>query len=229
MQRRIAHHSALADFAAPDLELRFDQRDQGGARRGQPERYLEHLGQPDETRIADHPVARRIDLRGGEDTRAGLLEYGDAGVLTQLPRQLVGPRIDREHARRAPTEEDIGEPAGRTADVHRGGAHGIEPEVIERMGKLDPAARNPRVVAPADFDRGTGGEQLAGLGDLALARKDQPGQDQSLGAGAAFGQPALGHELVGADLGGFGGIDHCRLARGPRQTLLGVEVAGGVA
>src|SRR4051812_6014043 len=52
----IADDSTLAHFLAAGLELRFYQRDQLRARPSQLQRRFEHLGEPDEARIADDDV-----------------------------------------------------------------------------------------------------------------------------------------------------------------------------
>ena len=63
--------------------------------------------------------------------------------------------------------------------------------------QLHPAARNPRVVLAAERERPVGGEGLARLFDPGLAGEHLAGQDQRLGAGAAFGEAAVHQELVG--------------------------------
>ena len=61
VHRRVAHHPALADLAAPGLELRLDQGDQPAAGPGEVERLVEHLGERDEARVADDEVDRLGD------------------------------------------------------------------------------------------------------------------------------------------------------------------------
>ena len=58
VDRRIAHHAALAHLLAPRLELRLDERDQLRARLRQLQRRFEHLGEPDEARVANDDVDR---------------------------------------------------------------------------------------------------------------------------------------------------------------------------
>jgi hypothetical protein len=45
-----------------------------------------------EAGVAHHPVRRPADMRRREHAGAGLFQHGDARVLPQLPRQLVGAR-----------------------------------------------------------------------------------------------------------------------------------------
>ena len=187
VQRGIADDAALADFVAADLELRLDQRHQRAARLGEDQRHLEHFGEADERGVAHHPVARPVDLLRGQRAGVGLLEHGHARVLAQLPGELVGADIDREDVRRAVREQDFGEAAGRAADVHRHRALGVEPEVLDRVRQLDPAAADPRMIAPAHLERGVLAHLLAGLVDARFAGEHQPRHHQRLRAGAAFG------------------------------------------
>jgi hypothetical protein len=72
------------------------------------------------------------------------------------------------------------------------------------MGQLDATPADPWVIAPARFQRGVGGDGLARLGDLRLARIDKARQHQRLRA-RAFDQAAVDKRLIDADLGGFRG------------------------
>ncbi len=61
------------------------------------------------------------------------------------------------------------------------------------------------MVLAAQFQWRAGGEKVAGLLHAAIAGEDSAGQDQGLGAGAAFGESAVGEEEVGAVFGGHAG------------------------
>ena len=61
VDRGIADDAALADFLAPGLELRLDQRDQLRAGFRQLQRRFEHLGEADEARVAHDDVDRLGD------------------------------------------------------------------------------------------------------------------------------------------------------------------------
>lgn len=155
---------------------------------------------------------------GGEQPRRELFEHGDARILAQLEGQLVGARIDAEDMRRAAREQHIGKSPGRGADIHGNRALGRKPEMIERMGQLDPAAADPGMIAPAHRDRRIRGQLLAGLVDPRLPGKHQPRHHQRLRPGAAFGQPALDQQLIDAALGRFCGR-HTRLGHGQGRPL----------
>lgn len=85
--------------------------------------------------------------------------------------------------------------------------------MIESVRQLDPAAGHPGMIAPTHLERSIDGKRLPGLGDLALAGEDEPGQHQRLRARAAFGQAAFDEELVDPALRGPGG-DGTRSGRG---------------
>ena len=102
-------------------------------------------------------------------------------------------------------EQDIGKAAGRTADVHRRRARRVEAKVFDRMGQLDPAARDPGVITAPHIKRRIGRQTVAWLGELGFTAEHQPGQHQRLRTAAAFSQPAIDQQLVNARLGRFGG------------------------
>ena len=71
-----------------------------------------------------------------------------------------------------------------------------ELERIERVGQLEPAPADVRMVAPAHLQFCILGDRLAGLGDLRLAREHHPRHDERLCPRAAFRQPALHQYLI---------------------------------
>src|SRR3546814_9262950 len=86
----------------------------------------------------------------GQDTRARLFMDDDAVVLPQLPRELVGPRIDGMDAAHAAVQQHVGKAASRRADVDRGRARYVpaqmHPPMFQRVIELAAAARHPRMV-----------------------------------------------------------------------------------
>ena len=73
--------------------------------------------------------------------------------------------------------------------------------MLQRVIELQAAARGPGVVLAAHLERRALGQQVAGLGDAAVAAPDLAGQDQRLRAGAAFDQAEIDQRLVGPALG----------------------------
>ena len=139
-QRGIADHAALADPVAADLELRLDHDERVEPLRGAREHRREHLGERDEGHVGDDevgPVRQRRDVDGA---RVDALEHGHARVVAQRHGELAVRDVERDHMGGAALEQAVGEPAGRRADVERVAARRVEPEAVERVRQLDPAA-----------------------------------------------------------------------------------------
>ena len=126
-----------------------------------------------------------------QHTRIHPLAHDDARVLAQFPGELAVADIHRVNPPRAARQQHIGKAAGRGADIKCDPAGYVDAEMIERMGQLDAAARNPWMVATFDCQRRIGGEPIAGLVDPPIAGVNKPGKDQRLRLGPALRQPAL--------------------------------------
>ena len=107
--------------------------------------------------------------------------------------------IDRKDLGSAAGKQHVGEAPGRRTDIDRNLAGHVPAEMRQRMIELEPAARHPWMVATFDAERRIGRELLARLVDLAVTGIDEPREDQRLCTRAAFGKPAIGEQLVGAD------------------------------
>lgn len=117
-------------------------------------------------------------------------------------------------------ETDVGETAGRRADVEDDFAAKILPaEVGERVREFDTAAADPRVIAALDGERHVLGEELPGFGDARVRGEDVARHDQRLRARAAFGEAARVQELIGADTG-HGRWWHARAAGSIWSTMV---------
>ena len=92
--------------------------------------------------IARRPLAERSSVKRA---RVEAFERADARVRREARIELSAADVDRDDVRRAAREENVGEAAGRGADVEAGEARGIEPEGVERGRELDPAARDVRM------------------------------------------------------------------------------------
>src|SRR5689334_18839715 len=95
VNERVPDDAALPHFVAARFELRLDQRDELRAWLSELQRRLENLGEADEAGITDDNIDRFGNDRRVEVAGVGLLMNDNAPVLPQLPRQLVGPDIDR--------------------------------------------------------------------------------------------------------------------------------------
>ena len=165
MHGGVAHHPAFADLLGAGLELGLDQRHQLGLLGGERERRREHGCQPDKACVAGDQVDRLGDRDARQVARIDALVDDHPWILAQLPGELAAPDIDGMDPGGAVRQQHVGKSPGRRADVERGRALDIDREVIERERQLDPATRDPGVVAAGERERGFLGERRAGLVD----------------------------------------------------------------
>ena len=93
----------------------------------------------------------------------------DARIVTKPPVELSAADVDGDDARRPAAQEDIGETAGRCADVERPASRRIDAECVERARQLHAAAADVRVIRRRQLDTRIGSDSGAGLGnDLAV-------------------------------------------------------------
>ena len=69
------------------------------------------------TRVIGAPAIGQIARL--EMARVGVLDHRDARIAAQLPVQLAVADVERDHVARAALQPDVGEAAGRGADVER--------------------------------------------------------------------------------------------------------------
>src|SRR3546814_2234477 len=93
---------------------------------------------------------------------------------------LVVAAIDRIDPRGALGQQHVGEAAGRASYIHCYCVSHVPAEMIQGVRQLDPAARNPGMIATPQFNRRIFGPRLSGLFDLSLARIDYTGKDHGL-------------------------------------------------
>ena len=115
------------------------------ALRGEPQHMRQHEPLRDEAHVDDDCVRRLGETLGVKRARIDALERAHARVGGEARIELAAADVDRDHLRRAARKQDVGEAAGRGADVEADEARGIEREGVERGGELDPAARGPGV------------------------------------------------------------------------------------
>src|ERR1700729_1629587 len=128
------------------------------------------------------------------------VDYGYAWIGAQAPVELAVGDVERDHVRGAALEQAVGEAASRGANVERATALDLHVQRIERVGELDPAARDERRAAD-ELELRVVVDQLSGLLDAA-----PPGQQQHLAgdhrrrrARPRREQSALGQEAVDPD------------------------------
>ena len=117
MQPRIPHDTAFADLTLTDLELRFDQRQDGGVRlhKLKDSRYDNSEG--NKRNVDRDEVDRFADGFKGQVADVGPFEDSNARVLSQFPRQLAIADIDGVNFVRAVLEEAVGETARGRAHI----------------------------------------------------------------------------------------------------------------
>ncbi len=199
MHGRLAH-DALLDVALAGLELRLDQRDQLGARRGQRQRRRQHVLERDEADVDGDDVGGIAEAGGIELANVGAFERHDLRPVAQARMQLVAADVDRVDPARAARQQHLGEAAGRGADVEADAAGDVEAEPVERMRELDAGARHPRERRLGADDR-LGGDLRRRLGDRHVVGGHQPGGDGGLRLGAALEQAALDEQAIDTDAG----------------------------
>ena len=129
-----------------------------------------------DTSIVTHVEGARVlrQLIGGERARVDPLEHDDAGIAPQLPVELAVADVERDDPRRAAAEQDVGEAAGRGADVEREASGHLDAEDVERVRELDAAASDVRMVRLDQRDVGVGRDRRAGLGHDLAVHADSP-------------------------------------------------------
>ena len=149
-----------ADPLAAELELRLDHRQDVAAGRDAGRDRGQHLGQRDERDVDRRQVGRERQVGGLEAAGVDALDHGHPRVLAQAAVELPVGDVEGDHVRRAALQQAVGEAAGRGADVEAVAAGDVDPERVERVGELDPAARD-EARARVDDELGVRLDQLA--------------------------------------------------------------------
>ena len=201
VDRRVADDAVIRPAAAR-LELRLDERHDVSPMGERGDHRREDELERDERDVDRGKRDRLGKRRRGQGARVRALHRDDARVASQRFGELPASHVESVDAGRTALQEDVGEAAGRGADVEAHEPARVDPEGIERGGEL--------VAAPADeglglvhIDVGGRRDQVAGLavvtGGVALPHPDLAGQHERLRAAARLDQPALHEQLVEAD------------------------------
>ena len=126
-----------------------------------------------------------------ERPRVRPLEHRHARVGAEARVQLAVADVERDHARRAPLEEDVGEAAGRGAHVDAIETGRIDAENVEAVRELLAAARDVRRWL-LYVELGVLVHLLARL----VVASHEPGEHERLRLRARLREPALDHEDV---------------------------------
>ena len=207
---------ALHDMGASRLELRLDQRDEPRLGGGQRQHARQHQTQRNEADVADDRRRRRFEEIGGEIARVASFVNDHAPIRAQSRRELAVADVDGGDPARAARQQNVGEAAGRSADVEAIAAARIEPERVERRLQLDAAARGPGM-GGARLDERAGSDAFGRLAQDDAVDRHQPRADRRLGARAA-------RKMAKFDKGDIGALAH-----GPRGESKGRDGASGAA
>src|SRR5215210_752466 len=181
--------NALRRIRAPRLELRLDEHERSPRGRREPQRRREREPDRDERDVARHELRRERELRHVPGVDA--LEHRHARVLAQPRVQLAVPDVEGDHPRRPSLEQDVGEAAGRRADVECVNAGDVDPERVERVRQLVAGARDVRR-RPLHLERRILRDLLARLG----MPRDEARHHERLRLRARLGEAALDEQDV---------------------------------
>jgi hypothetical protein len=133
---------------------------------------------------------------GGREIAGILFDEDDARVPADRPVELARVHVHREDLLRPALEQAIREPAGRSPDIGRDLPRRIDPERVEGLGELRPAAADEgKLVLERELP--VEAQKLAGLVDALPVRENEPGHDQALGSFPRLRETLLDQQLVG--------------------------------
>ncbi len=140
------------------------------------------------------------DVRWRQGTSVHAFVDVNARVSAQPPVQLAVADIERDHARRAALQQDVGEAAGRGADVQGAFARRVHAEVVEGMRQLDAAAADVRMIRHRDLEVRAIGDGRAGFRDDLAVDSHAAGHDQGSCTLAGGRKPAFHERDIEAGL-----------------------------
>lgn len=194
---RIPDDAALADLAAFEFELGFDEADEvtAGCQDGKGAGQDEVEG--DEGDIDNDDGGGFSGVGKGEVAAIEFFPGDDAGILAQFPGELVRADIEGVDAEGAALEEAIGEAAGRSADIDGDFVLGIDGEGVQGGFEFEAAAADEPGLF-LEVDDGVLGDFLAGFGMGDALHGDLTGEDEAFGLFPGVGEGAFHQDLVEA-------------------------------
>ena len=204
--------------AAAGLELRLHEHERlpAGRRERERRRQRRSAREMNETSQVTSCGANGSSV---EDARVRPLEHGDARVVAQPLVQLPVADVERDHAPRAALEQDVGEAAGRRADVEA-----VEPAPGRRRtrrARSRACARRARRTAAAARPRAARASSTCSPGFECPGTS--PAITSACACARALGQAALDEEDVEALLGHDG-----RAAASPATISLSTDVSASI-
>src|SRR5258708_17978960 len=134
----VPDHTALADPAPTDFELRLEHHQQLALGSQKPADRGHHLAQRDEAQVAHRQVGNGSGQRI-QVADVGALQHHHALILAQPPGELPVSDVDSVDEAGAPLQQGVGEPTCRGAGVEAHPAADIDTEVVQGAVKLLPS------------------------------------------------------------------------------------------
>ena len=196
LYRWIADHALLADLAAAGFELRLDEghhvatpaQERWDTRKDVPER--------DERHIDGDDIDERRHITRLQRARVGAFDDHDTRIVPETPVELTVADVERHHACGAALQQHISESASGRADVERLSAGDRDTEGVERVGELETAPADIRMVRFLEGDVCVCGNLLAGFLCRLAIDENNAGQNECGCALPRLRQPALDKKLI---------------------------------
>ena len=135
---------------------------------------------------------------GRQVTRVRPFEDDHSRIAAQPPVELAVADVERDDARGAVPQQDVGEAPGRGADVERRAACDGDAEGVERMVQLEPAAADVGMIGDEERDGGVDADRRARLGCRLAVDAHLAGEDERARAFARRRQSPLDEQRVEA-------------------------------
>ncbi len=223
MHGRITNNAPLTDAFSTGLELGLNQRHKPSARRGKRQGRRQHRSQADEACIAHDEIDGLGDFIVRQMPGVDALEHDDTRIIAETPIELAATNVDRVNAPSLARQEDIGKPTGRRADIDSGAPARIDSEMLQCMGELDAAARDPGMVLAAYFEGCVYWNGTARFVDAPIGAEHDARQYKGIGLGSAVGEATLHQQLICARL-----LDHVVINPLHRLASLGERRTGPI-
>jgi hypothetical protein len=176
---RVSDDAAGGNVWAGKFELRLDEDKEIGVGRGAGDGSGKDFADGDEGNVRGDERSGLGDLRGRE-VAGVVLDLDDAGILLELPGELMGGDVDGEDFGGAILQKAVGEAASRGAEVEADFVGWRERKVRESGFKFKAGARG-EFLAGGELEERVVGHRCAGFVDASAVETDLAGEDEGLG------------------------------------------------
>jgi hypothetical protein len=175
----VAHDSFFC-VARTDFELRFDEGDRLGRSGEDPPHGREDVAKRDEGDVDAGERERIGEVLPLEVAGIHFLAIHHTRIVAQLLVELTMSDVDRVDLRRSMRQHDVGEAAGRGADVDADSSGEIDGEVLDRLGQLHPPAADPWMLELFDPYLVVLGHGMPGFVDMPFIHDNAACHDETL-------------------------------------------------